>query len=152
MRRKSKSTRTQSRSRKTRGKVKRKSFRAKRKQSERSKFYSNLKSYLALVFVIWLFSDMGYRMFLRFPLRNFLIERNPVQIEATIVNRKNYVPNSNISPRDFTYSYRYAVDDKLYYEDSRIEGLKLWDRIPIEYSKSFPSFSRVIKEEFEEED
>lgn len=113
MRRKSKSTRTQSRSRKTRGKVKRKSFRAKRKQSERSKFYRNLETFIGLGFVILLFSD--------------------------------------ISPRDFTYSYRYMVDDKLYYEDSRIEGLKLWDRIPIEYSKSFPSFSRVIKEEFEEE-
>ena len=91
-----------------------------------------------IIFFIWL-AYIGVKRITR----NYLLNINSIKTKAVIIDEKNYLPNSDVS-FDFTYSYCFVVDGKLYKENSHNESLKVGDTILVEYAPSYPNFNRPI--------
>jgi len=93
---------------------------------------------ILITFFIW-FSYVGIKRMARY----YLLNNSSIKTKAVIIDEKNYLPNSDVT-FDFTYSYCFIVDGKLYKENSHKENLKVGDTILVEYAPFNPNFNRPI--------
>jgi hypothetical protein len=72
---------------------------------------------------------------------------NNVKIRAVVIDGTNdQSPTPKAVGDDFTYSYMYTINGKIYKGDTHNEKLKVGDSLWIEYASEHPGFSRPLKE------
>lgn len=75
-----------------------------------------------------------------------LLNKECPQAVAIIIDEKNFFANSPVS-HDFSYSYSFELDGKVYKGDSYDMKLKVGDTIRVRYVKSFPDMSEPVEKE-----
>jgi len=65
------------------------------------------------------------------------------RIEAVIINEKNFFGNSPVS-HDFSYSYRFKIDGKVYKGDSMNSKYGIGEVILVRYDQSDPNINEPV--------
>lgn len=73
---------------------------------------------------------------------NVLTEKSP-EVKAVIINERNFFGNSPVS-QEFSYSYLFKIDDKMYKGNSMESKFNIGDTILVRYLKSNPSINEPV--------
>jgi hypothetical protein len=76
--------------------------------------------------------------------KNYLLRVDYRITKAVIINQTNGLGNNNVA-REFTYSYRFCVQNDCYTNNSLDTRYKIGDTIRVKYYESFPRFNEPIK-------
>lgn len=98
-------------------------------------------NYISSLFLILIFIYIFYALFKWFFV-DLILENHSSKKNAVVINEKNIYPNQNISPRDFSYSYSFFVNNIEYKGDSQSSKFSPGDTIEVLYLESFPSVNR----------
>ena len=116
-------------------------IRLKNRQTE-NKYLKFLKEEINLViFTTVCFIFISYR-----ASESICLNLYGITSEAIIINERNYYPNSPVS-HEFSYSYKFKVNDKSYYGDSHDSDFTIGETVMIEYVPFYPDFNKIAKDE-----
>lgn len=101
------------------------------------KVYNYISSLCLILIFIYIFFTLFKWFFV-----DLILENNSSTKNAVVINEKNIYPNQNISPRDFSYSYSFFVNNIEYKGDSQSSKFSPGDTIEVIYLESFPSINR----------
>ncbi|MBE8726487.1 hypothetical protein [Flavobacterium hungaricum] len=99
------------------------------------------KDYVKIVLVL---------IFLLFIFRKPIIYSSVLNLFSTektyayIIDEKNYERRGHLTD-SFTYSYEFDYDGTTYNENSNVRGMKVGDKIKVEFNKYFPFINRILK-------
>jgi hypothetical protein len=113
-----------------------------KKERQRKSFWSKIKFYVVLAIVAYFVLSVPFWAVWHKVKRQSLNSESIV-IEAVVIDEENIPPNGHMS--EPTYSYQFEVEGEKYKYDSQIRGLRVGQKILIEYSPSHPSFNRPVK-------
>ncbi len=82
----------------------------------------------------------------RLPIYNSILDSDSKQIEAWIIDETNTLGKGHIID-NFTFSYKFNVDDNSYYGDSKDQRYKVGYKIMVEYWPTWPFINRPIKDD-----
>lgn len=106
------------------------------------KLLNTLFKYLYLTMALALLLSLPV-IIIKGELRAYLLKDNYIVTKGVIIDEKNYYGNDYVE-FDFTYSYEFVVNGKIYTEDSHDDKLKVGDSVLVKYVPSYPSFSRTL--------
>lgn len=101
------------------------------------KVYNYISSLCLILIFIYIFFTLFKWFFV-----DLILENNSSTKNAVVINEKNIYPNQNISPRDFSYSYSFFVNNIEYKGDLQSSKFSPGDTIEVLYLESFPSINR----------
>jgi hypothetical protein len=101
-----------------------------------------MKKYYFYFIVIFLIGVFTYKFIYR-KVEERLLKKEGVEVTAIIIDEKNFFGNSPVS-HDFSYSYSFTIDGKVYKGDSSDMKFKVGDTIRVRYVKSFPTMNEPI--------
>ena len=100
------------------------------------------KNYLWVLFAVGMIIYFVFLVSKRFLTDN--ISKNNIQYtKAIIINERNYSGNSRVK-FDYTYSYSFKINGKVYKGDSHDQTLKIGDTVEIEYDKENPTLNKPL--------
>jgi hypothetical protein len=96
---------------------------------------------------VWVFGLIGiiliYLIYvgLERQIRTTLLNKYSLRTKGIIIDEKHYWGNSPVSG-DFSYYFKFTVDNKVYKGKSWDKGLTVGDSLEIDYVEFYPDFNR----------
>ncbi len=110
-------------------------------QPKRGKFSIGLWVRILVLFV--LIGIVPYRIIYG-TIQNNRLDREGKQMKAVVTKDRNYFGNSPVS-QEYSLSYRFSHEGKVYIGDSQNSKYRIGDSILIEFIPSNPDFNRPVK-------
>lgn len=101
-----------------------------------------MKNRLWIVFAVLLFGYLICKIILN-SFTDSIIGNNPQITKAVIIDDKNFMPNQPVNP-EFSYSYEFLVNGKLYKGNSHDQSLRIGDTVDVKYNKEYPSINKPL--------
>ena len=101
-----------------------------------------LKNIFWILLIIGLVGTFGYKIVKR-SFTDHWLKTDAVLIKAVIIDERNYPPNQPIMP-EWSYSYLFVANGKLYTNNAHDPALKVGDSVEIEYVKGHPELNRPL--------
>ncbi|WP_288955648.1 hypothetical protein [uncultured Polaribacter sp.] len=121
-------------------------MRKEKRQKKKDSLFKRIKHKLTLCLI---FLPIIYLLFLlgNGIVKDFIFNSDKLKtIEATIIDKKNYLYNDKVQHR-FSYSYEFYLNRKRYENDSQKHNkYKVGEIILVEYHPEYPIYNRVKKE------
>lgn len=103
----------------------------------KNKVYNYISRFFIICIVVYLFA-----LIFKWFIIDFVLQKHASIKKGVIINEENIYPNQNISPRDFSYSYSFYVNNKEYKGDSQSNKFSVGDSIEVFYLEYCPSINR----------
>lgn len=75
--------------------------------------------------------------------RNNALEGKTKEIRAVVIDKRNYFGNSPVS-QEFSYSYKFSINNKAYEGNTRDSNLLIGDSITIRYALENPEYNEPL--------
>jgi len=108
---------------------------------------NKIKLSFTVVIIIALIAYWGW-IFISRQVSAYRLKDSSKIVKAIIINKRNYLGNSPVS-HEYSYSYKFEVNGKVYIGDSRNSKFKPLDTILIKYVLENPSFNEPLEAESE---
>lgn len=102
----------------------------------------NVKKYISGIFFFFCLGIFVYEV-ANSTIRGYVLTDKSPKVKAFIINEKNYFGNTPVS-HEFSYSYSFKIDDKIYKGDSMESKFNVGDSIIVRYLKSNPSLNESV--------
>ena len=76
---------------------------------------------------------------------DYFVDENACHTKAIIINEENVYPNQRGINPEFSYSYQFEIDGKIYKGNSHDKTLKIGDKIEVKYYRRCPYFNKPLR-------